>query len=379
MRKQASLNKQGDPRGSAFLTKPGPDGPAIHRTNVSFGPQGAEPSRLALGPLALGLLALDRPRRMTDAELLAEVRRVAALVPEPVCRLQHFAALSPVNAGLLHRRFGDWRAALVKAGLAARAAPAKKARIRTVAWRRLDDDALLARLRAIANAKGSDALAEIDLRRRSGYLRQVLDRRFGSWRVAVVRAGLRVGGRGQALVYSEADCFANIRLLWLQRRRPPFFAELDRAPSTVGSHVYQRRWGGWRNALAAFVAAVNAAPGDPLHEAVRLWHARAAEGDARGMARPGLPAAERHSMAPALRLKVLTRDCFRCVLCGATPARDPACALELDHIKPFARGGRTEEANLRTLCHACNAGRGAADDQGRGAGIDEDRGAGAAG
>jgi 5-methylcytosine-specific restriction endonuclease McrA len=58
-----------------------------------------------------------------------------------------------------------------------------------------------------------------------------------------------------------------------------------------------------------------------------------------------------------LRYAVLKRDRFRCVLCGASPATDPACELELDHIRPYSKGGQTVLANLRTLCRRCNQGR----------------------
>jgi 5-methylcytosine-specific restriction endonuclease McrA len=60
-----------------------------------------------------------------------------------------------------------------------------------------------------------------------------------------------------------------------------------------------------------------------------------------------------------LRLRVLTRDQFRCVLCGRTPALNPGAVLHVDHIVPFSRDGPTTESNLRTLCERCNWGKGA--------------------
>lgn len=49
-----------------------------------------------------------------------------------------------------------------------------------------------------------------------------------------------------------------------------------------------------------------------------------------------------------LRNRIYERDNYRCVLCGSSSE------LQLDHIIPFSKGGRTEEANLRTLCKSCN-------------------------
>ena len=49
-----------------------------------------------------------------------------------------------------------------------------------------------------------------------------------------------------------------------------------------------------------------------------------------------------------VRAKVLLRDGARCRRCRS------AVNLEVDHIVPVSRGGRTEEANLQTLCRRCN-------------------------
>jgi len=49
-----------------------------------------------------------------------------------------------------------------------------------------------------------------------------------------------------------------------------------------------------------------------------------------------------------LRAEVLLRDGARCRRCRT------AIDLEIDHIIPVSKGGRTEEANLQTLCRRCN-------------------------
>lgn len=59
-----------------------------------------------------------------------------------------------------------------------------------------------------------------------------------------------------------------------------------------------------------------------------------------------------------VRLKVLQRDSYKCVLCGRSPASDSSVELHLDHIIPFSHGGKSEFNNLRTLCRECNIGRG---------------------
>jgi len=58
-----------------------------------------------------------------------------------------------------------------------------------------------------------------------------------------------------------------------------------------------------------------------------------------------------------LRGIVLERDKYKCKKCGWTHAKwnrsDPR-HLELHHIKPHARGGKTTKENLKTLCTVCH-------------------------
>jgi hypothetical protein len=49
-----------------------------------------------------------------------------------------------------------------------------------------------------------------------------------------------------------------------------------------------------------------------------------------------------------LRAEVQLRDGARCCRCRT------AVNLEVDHIIPVSKGGKTEESNLQTLCRRCN-------------------------
>ena len=59
-----------------------------------------------------------------------------------------------------------------------------------------------------------------------------------------------------------------------------------------------------------------------------------------------------------LRYQVLKRDCFKCCICGASPAKDSSIELHIDHIVPWSKGGETILDNLQTLCSRCNLGKG---------------------
>lgn len=65
---------------------------------------------------------------------------------------------------------------------------------------------------------------------------------------------------------------------------------------------------------------------------------------------------ERNRMTKALRFSVLERDGFSCRACGRSPEGSDV-SLEVDHIRPISKGGKTEPSNLQTLCHDCNQGK----------------------
>src|SRR5262249_52357606 len=55
------------------------------------------------------------------------------------------------------------------------------------------------------------------------------------------------------------------------------------------------------------------------------------------------------------RRNVFLRDGYRCMYCGATPR---VSDLNLDHVVPRCRGGRSTWENLVTSCRECNLRKG---------------------
>lgn len=64
---------------------------------------------------------------------------------------------------------------------------------------------------------------------------------------------------------------------------------------------------------------------------------------------------ERQKMTLSLRYDILKRDHFRCQICGRTAVE--GATLEVDHIVPISKGGKTAPDNLQTLCRDCNRGK----------------------
>lgn len=62
-------------------------------------------------------------------------------------------------------------------------------------------------------------------------------------------------------------------------------------------------------------------------------------------------AIERDRMTKRLWWKILDKYDYTCQACGR---RAPEVKLHVDHIRPLALSGTTEESNLTVLCQDCN-------------------------
>ena len=64
---------------------------------------------------------------------------------------------------------------------------------------------------------------------------------------------------------------------------------------------------------------------------------------------------ERGKVSNKMRFEIYKRDGYRCCICGRSEYSD---YLEIDHIKPIAKGGKSTYNNLQTLCRRCNKEKG---------------------
>lgn len=163
---------------------------------------------------------------------------------------------------------------------------------------------------------------------------------FRSWNAALTAAGLSVSHEND---YSDEKLFENLLTLWQHYGRQPRRSELASPPSAISQSPYARRFGSWSEALRRFVEYANASDAEP------------AKGDSNEDQTP-----RRTARDPSLRLRfrVLQRDHFRCVQCGASPAKTPETVLHVDHMVAWSKGGETTLENLQTLCSKCNLGKG---------------------
>jgi hypothetical protein len=84
-----------------------------------------------------------------------------------------------------------------------------------------------------------------------------------------------------------------------------------------------------------------------------FYEAEETEDDERPVAIRHEIVVSRMTITETMRNAVFERDGHSCVQCGSTDN------LQVDHIYPFSKGGKTEMDNLQTLCKSCNVKKGA--------------------
>ena len=277
----------------------------------------------------------------SDESLLNEIRRVAGSFSGGNLTIREFTKLSPrVSASTLVRRFGTWANAVTKAGLAHRYVPPNYD---------TSDEFLLDEIRRVAAQYSGKNLTVEEFSKLSSRIHMsTITRRFGSWGVALMKAGL-ADRYIQPRRHSDEECFDNLANVWTHLGRRPSTEEMRHAPSTIGPDRYRRRWGTWKKAIKVFVAWANDEGGPPQVETVL---------DLPQTSVPILREEARREVRPGLRFKVFLRDRFRCLACGRSPATDLNVELHADHIVSVRDGGKTTFENLQTLCRDCNLGKG---------------------
>ena len=297
---------------------------------------------------------LARLAQYDDDSIIAELQRVAALVPTGrSITVQFFDQHSKVHSSTVRGRFRGWKNALTIAGLEDRySGRSVSEKMRTQVARGLDASDLIAELQRVATEVGSRTLTQAQFNRHSMIAASAVTTRFGSWSDALSTAGLSPvpGGRR----YSEEDYFENLLTVWTHYGRQPSYGQMNLPPSRITAGGYEHRFGGWTKALVAFVEYVNRdkAETEPTDGQ--------APGELLATPRRHQPALiSPRQMSVGLRYDILRRDNFKCSICGRSPATHAGCVLHVDHVVPLSTGGTTTKENLRSLCADCNMGKGA--------------------
>jgi hypothetical protein len=194
----------------------------------------------------------------------------------------------------------------------------------------------------------------------SGVVRKHFD---GSWtkgldalRKHLQQKGLNLSPRPHApnRVHSDKDLFNEMERVWKKVGQRPSRTEWELSEPKISYNCYKQRFGGWVNACTKFIEYKMGK--EILADDFVLPEREDSKTQLKIKA--NYKQENSRNISLTLRLKVLSRDNFRCVFCGKSPATDIGTKLHIDHIKPFSDGGKSTLENLQTLCEECNLGKG---------------------
>jgi hypothetical protein len=215
----------------------------------------------------------------------------------------------------------------------------------------LSRDVLVQELRKVAEQLGGRRFSrhEFDLHATECKGSAVLSH-FGSWSAALNAIGTPLADhRPNRKQITNVQLLSELARVWRARGHRPSKLEWEASSASYSYTTYKQRFGGWLNACAELVG----------RNVEKIGADTDADTERNHVAVARVPPERVRTVPLKIRLRVLTRDQFRCVLCGRTPALNQGAVLHIDHIIPFFDGGLTTEANLRTLCELCNWGKGA--------------------
>lgn len=178
--------------------------------------------------------------------------------------------------------------------------------------------------------------------------------RFGSWQAALDAAGLKLEKvKKDRSQITNDQLFEELGRVWKVIGHRPSKDEWESVEAKYSYTTYKTRFCGWVNACAAFIENESRRnerlEPEPAEKPSRLQKSELP---------PKIQSEEKRNIPMKIRYRVLTRDSYKCALCGRSPATHVGVSLHIDHIVPFVKGGKTVLENLRTLCNECNWGKG---------------------
>jgi len=227
------------------------------------------------------------------------------------------------------------------------------------------DEEILDELEKVAKHFGYNHFCRKDFDTIAGIHSATVERRYGgSWTTAMQALKEKLERKNIILPSSrrrnipEKTMFDEMERIWVQLGHRPSRSEWTAAKPKVSYDSIYRHFGGWTTACLKFIefksgGAITANDEAPVNKKNKVASSLGSIHD-KGVIKNIVKA---RAIALNIRVKVLSRDNFRCVFCGKSPATDAGVKLQVDHIVPFSKGGTNSIDNLQSLCEQCNLGK----------------------
>jgi len=179
-------------------------------------------------------------------------------------------------------------------------------------------------------------------------------RAFGTWEKAMLflsehlkKKGIDFKITSRRTPYTNEEMFAEMERIWFLLGHRPSRNEWTSSQPNISFDAIYRRFGSWKSACLQFIEYKS---GEPISIEKDIPEKKAPKTEATKIAKT-------RTIPLNVRIKVMSRDNFRCVFCGKSPATEIGTRLHIDHIIAFSKGGTNAIENLQTLCEQCNIGK----------------------
>lgn len=295
----------------------------------------------------------DYHQGVTDEELLDDVKRVAEIIGDEYLSTSLYKKYGKYSDSTFRNRFGSWIKVLEMLGL--------RLERNSKEMQRISDKMLIKDLLHVSEILEKRVVTSSEYYEYGKYSSPTIIERFGSWSNFVDKAGLEQTGFVKRI--DNEELFNEIERIWTALGRQPTTSDMKKGISKYSLDSFTRRFGGWRNALSAFIDYIKS---DDNYNPEEIENPETEEKEEKistsvenniSTTKKFKPKRTPRNINLKLRFKVLLRDNFKCCYCGASPAKNPNIVLHVDHILPWSKGGETVIENLQTACSTCNLGK----------------------
>lgn len=282
-------------------------------------------------------------RNISSEDFLKDVKEVASRLEKNTLTTMEYDKYGQYHHDTLCKRFGSWKNVLNLAGL-----NTEKHNFY------VSDQEYILDIQRVAHLLKKRTVTIIQYQKYGKYDASIFSKRCGSWSKVLLVAGLEPTGHHPKV--TNQDLIEEIERIWIKLGRQPTTTDIKNGVSKYSLNTYARHFGGWRNALQAFIEYVSDENTINTDRKEKLDESDESYSDAQELISEK-SRKTRRDINLRLRFRVMQRDNFKCCICGASPANDPTVVLHIDHIIPWSKGGETIMENLQTLCSKCNLGK----------------------
>lgn len=193
----------------------------------------------------------DYHRNLSDDELIEDMKMVARTLGKDTLTKKEYTVHGKYHPSTIEKRFGTWKKGLESSGL--------ESKLHYIP----SDEEVINDLKQVAAVCGKGTITREEYSSFGKFSSSTLERNYGSWNATLKLAGMELNLNRN---FTNEEMFEDIEKVWIMLGRQPTTTDIKKGISKYSLQSYARRFGGWRDALQAFVNYINSYRGDENDE-----------------------------------------------------------------------------------------------------------------